>query len=348
MKKARLGAAALLLALLLGGCAQSNRQAEKYQRQVFAMDTIMLLTCYGKTETEAQAALDAAEETLLALEADLDPENPAGSVYAVNAAAGEWVTVSEDCLAIAVAAQEVAAQTGGALEPRLYPLTKLWGFTDAQYYLPAQWEIDEQLNTLRANVLDIDEPNCALRISGGALAYGAVAKGYAAEAAIEAMEAAGAAQAIVSLGGNVQSLGDTKPDGSAWQVAITDPADTGDYLALLALGEKAVVTSGGYQRYFDYGGETYIHILDPMSGQPAESGLSSVTVVCDSGVRADALSTALFVLGEQGALNYYTQYGDCELVLVTDDGRVIATEGLRGCFEPTEEAYRFEFYAAEG
>ncbi len=348
MKAAKYIALALLLALLLGGCASGGGTQEKYQRQVFAMDTIMILTAYGETEADAQAALDAAEEKLLALEADLDPENPAGSIHAVNAGAGQWVTVSADCLAIALAAREAAEATGGAMEPRIYPLTKLWGFTGANYYLPAQWEIDGLLNELRSNTLEIDEENSALRLSGGELAYGAVAKGYAAEAAIAAMKAAGAEHAIVSLGGNVQSLGAQKPDGSLWQVAVTDPADTGSYLALLSLGQKAVVTSGGYQRFFDYGGETYIHILDPMTGWPAESNLRSVTVVCDSGVMADALSTALFVLGEQGALNYYDTYGGCELVLVTDDQRVIVTAGLRESIAETGTAYTFEYYGGEG
>ncbi len=348
MKAAKFAALSLLLAVLLGGCGPKETPQEKYQRQVFAMDTVMILTAYGETEAEAQAALDAAEEKLLALEADLDPENSGGSVYRVNAAPGQWMEVSEDCLAIALTAREAAEATGGAMEPKIYPLTKLWGFTDANYYLPAQWEIDECLSEMRSSTLEIDKENSALRLSGGEIAYGAVAKGYAAEAAIGAMEEAGADYAIVSLGGNVQSLGEHKPDGSLWQVAVTDPADPGDYLALLSLGEKAVVTSGGYQRYFEYGGHTYIHILDPMTGWPVENGLSSVTVVCDDGVMADALSTSLFILGEQGALNYYDTYGGCELVLVTEDDRVIVTPGLRDSLEESSAAYTFEYYGAEG
>lgn len=344
MKAAKITAIVLLFALLTAGCAvQEATLPEKYQRQVFAMDTIMILTCYGHTAEQAEAALSAAEEKLLALDTDLDPENPAGSLWAVNRNLGQWVTVSEDCLAIAEAAQTVSTQTGGALAPTLYPLTRLWGFIDGNYYLPQQYEIDQRLGEMNSNLLEIDSENSALRLSGGALAYGAVAKGYAAEAALRAMEAEGAEYAIVSLGGNVQTLGEQKADGSLWQVAITDPQDTGDYLALLSVGEKAVVTSGGYQRYFEQDGQTYIHILDPVTGWPVDNGLTSLTVVCDEGVMADALSTSLFVLGEEGALNYYRTYGGCELVLVTEDGRVIVTPGLKGSFEEASDAYLFEY-----
>lgn len=347
MKAARITALVLLFALLTAGCAaREEALPEKYQRQVFAMDTIMILTCYGHTAEQAEAALSAAEEKLLALDADLDPENPEGSLWAVNNSLGQWVTVSEDCLAIAEAAQTVSTQTGGALAPTLYPLTRLWGFIDGNYYRPQQHEIDEYLLEMNRSLLEIDSENSALRLSGGAVAYGAVAKGYAAQAALEAMAAQGAEYAIVSLGGNVQTLGEQKADGSLWQVAVTDPADPGDYLALLSVGETAVVTSGGYQRYFEQDGQTYIHILDPATGWPVDNGLTSLTVVCDEGVMADALSTSLFVLGEAGALNYYRTYGGCELVLVTEDGRVIVTPGLADCLEETSDAYRFEYPAA--
>lgn len=345
MKAARITALVLLFALLTTGCAAKEAAApqEKYQKQVFAMDTVMILTFYGETAEEAETALAAAEARLLALEKDLDPEIENSSVWAVNHNLGHWTKVSADCLAIAQAAQTVTQQSGNTLEPRLYPLIQAWGFTSGHYRVPAQGELDGYLAEVSGNILEIDPLNSSLRLSGGALAYGAVAKGYAAEKALEEMAALGAKYAIVSLGGNVQTLGEVKPDGSQWQVAITDPQDTGDYLGLLHVGQKAIVTSGGYQRYFVEDGQTYIHILDPATGLPVDNGLTSITIVCDSGVMADALSTALFVKGEEGALEYYRQYGGFELVLVTEDGRVVVTPGLRDSFEENSDMYRFEY-----
>lgn len=104
------------------------------------------------------------------------------------------------------------------------------------------------------------------------------------------------------------------------------------------MGETAVVTSGGYQRYFVASdGTTYQHIIDPATGSPAESDLLSVTIVCDDGTMADALSTALYILGEDGARDYYEEYTGFEMVLVTDDGRTLVSGGLTDAFEPNGE-----------
>ena len=332
---------ALLAALLLLTGCTTGAESAKTQRQIYAMDTVMLLTAYG---AEADAALDAAEARIIELEADLDPERDGSSVRAVNEHAGEWVSVSPDCLSIAQTANEIAAQSGGALAPQLYDLVRMWGFVGGEYRVPAQQEIDTALAAIDGFCMEVDTANCALRIPvGTSIGFGAVAKGYTAEEALDAMEAAGCTTAILSLGGNVQTLGERKPDGSRWSVAVMDPNDNGAYVATLSVGECAVVTSGDYQRYFERDGVRYSHILDPKTGYPAENGLRSVTVVCDNGARADALSTAMFVLGEQGALDNWRQNGGFELVLVTADGRVVATDGLRGTLTEDSSEYTYEY-----
>ncbi|HBD85801.1 MAG TPA: FAD:protein FMN transferase, partial [Clostridiales bacterium] len=133
------------------------------------------------------------------------------------------------------------------------------------------------------------------------------------------------------LGGNVQTLG-LKPYGSNWNVAIEDPNDTSQYAGVLSVGETAVITSGSYQRYFEKDGKTYPHILDPHTGYPADSGLKSVTIVCTSGVTADCLSTALFVLGKDAALDYWRTYGGFEMILITQDDQIVCTSGLKSIF----------------
>lgn len=339
MKTAR--TIALLMALLLLIGCTTGAEAAKTQRQIYAMDTVMLLTAYG---AEADAALDAAEARIIELEADLDPERDGSSVREVNEHAGEWVSVSPDCLSIAQTANDISAQSGGALAPQLYGLVCLWGFVGGKYRVPAQQEIDAALAAIDGFRLEVDIANCALRIPAGtSIGFGAVAKGYTAEAALDAMADASCTTAILSLGGNVQTLGERKPDGSRWSVAIMDPNDNGAYVATLSVGECAVVTSGDYQRYFEQDGVRYSHILDPETGYPAANGLRSVTVVCDNGARADALSTAMFVLGEQGALDNWRENGGFELVLVTADGRIVATDGLRGTLTEDSAEYTYEY-----
>ena len=155
----------------------------------------------------------------------------------------------------------------------------------------------------------------------------------------------------VELGGNILVIGD-KPDGTAWRVGVQDPKhpDEADGLVcVLNLTDAFAVTSGSYQRYFEQDGKRYHHIIDPATGCPADSGLTSVTVVADSargnGTMCDALSTALFVMGEDKALDFWRSgVYDFQLVLVTEDGRVVVTEGLKdGFVEMEESGYTYEF-----
>ncbi len=336
----RLVPLALALALALTGCGK-DASAEKHEKQLFAMDTVMLLTAYGENGGDALAA---AADVINDLAADLDPEKEGGSVHALNAGAGGTVAVSADCLAVLDTALAVGRETGNALDPALYPVIRAWGFTTGEYRVPDQAELDELLSAKNTDDIILDANTGTVTLpSGMAISLGAVAKGYAAQKAADAMAAAGAEHAVLSLGGNVQTLGDARPDGSPWQVAVTDPRDTGSYVGTLSVGQTAVVTSGGYQRYFDQDGKRYIHILDPATGRPVDNGLLSVTVVTADGGRADALSTALFVLGEEGALEYCAAHEDVELVLVTEDDRVIVTEGLAAGFTENGEGYTYEY-----
>ena len=317
--------------------------SEKHESQVFAMDTVMMLTAYGEN---GQAALDTAEEVIYALEADLDPTNPAGSVYAINAGAGSYVPVSESCVEIMLTTLGKWGETGGAIDPGLFPIIKAWGFTLGEYRVPGQTEINGLLADKNTEGILVDEQSGSVYIPARMeISLGAVGKGYTAQKALEAMAAAGVESAIVSLGGNVQTLGDAKPNGAKWQVAVTDPNDTGAYVGILSIGEAAVVTSGGYQRYFEQDGVTYIHIIDPETGYPVDNDLLSVTVVTADGAEADALSTSLFVMGVEGALAHYRAVGGFELVLITEENEIIVTPGLADCFEERGEGYVYEYPA---
>ena len=312
---------------------------EKHQKQVFAMDTVMILTAYGSS---AEAALDAAEARIYEIEADMDPESESGSVHALNAGAGGPVAVSEDCYNIMLTTMDYWERSGGALDPGLYPLSKAWGFIGGDYRVPSESEISALLAAKNTAGIVMGEGSAQVP-AGTEVSFGAVAKGYAAQAVADLMADMGVQSAILSLGGNVQTLGGTKPDGSLWQVAVQDPRDTGSYVGVLSAGQAAVVTSGGYQRFFEQDGVTYIHILDPETGCPVDNDLLSVTVVTEDGAKADALSTTLFVMGLDEALDFYRAQGDFEAVLITTDDTVYVTPGLRDAFSENSDSYTYEY-----
>ena len=325
MKRRRAGALALLVLLLLPlcGCAP---QADT--REIFAMDTVIELTVYGS------GAADRTRETaelLSGLEAKLSVTRADSEVARLNA--GKTVDLSKETAELLRRSLRLRDETGGALEPFLYPLTRLWGFTTGDYRVPSDAEIAETLAGIRGGSYTLEGDTASLH--GLALDFGAVAKGYAGQLAAERLRAAGVTSAILSLGGNVQTVG-LKPDGSLWNVAIRDPEDPEGYLGVLAVGETAVVTSGGYQRYFEEDGVRYIHILDPETGRPADAGLSSVTIVSADGLLADGLSTALYVLGLDRAEALWRDRSDFEAVLVAKDGAIYVTAGLAEAFSGAE------------
>ena len=315
----------LLMILPLAACGE-NRSSK---REIFSMDTIMTLTAYGNN---GETGLDAAESVILAMDVMLDPELPTSTVYAINSANGQSVVVSAQIAKMLSTAKTVYDQSGGALDLSVYPLVKRWGFIDQKYYKPTETEIAEDLSKLCFDKISLTSfpatGSYSLTIPAyGQLTFGAVAKGCAAENAIDAMRQAGVKSGIISLGGNVQTLG-VKPNGELWKVAITDPENPDTYVGTINVGETAVVTSGPYQRNFTQKGVLYHHIINPATGHPSGSSLRSVTIICGDGTMADCLSTAMFVLGESRALNYWRQYGGFEMILITTDDRIVCTKGL--------------------
>ena len=309
----------LLLCLSLGlpGCAGNPAQAE---RQLFAMDTVMTLTAWGSGAGEALAEV---ETLLFSLEDQLSVTRESSLVGKLNQ--GQTVELTPELARLLAGTLALSQKTGGALEPCLYPVTKLWGFTTGDYRVPEPAEIQAALAQVGRLHLDGDT---AYLDPGSQLDLGAVGKGWAGSQAAALLQARqDVTGALLNLGGNVQTYG-AKPDGSAWTIGIQDPAGEGLAGVLHLTGTWAVVTSGGYERYFTQDGVDYCHIIDPATGYPARSGLASVTVVAEDGLTADGLSTALYVLGLEAALDYWRENRDFQAVFITDAGEIYATAGL--------------------
>lgn len=322
----------LLALALLAGCAS---QQTKHTATLLAMDTVMTLTAYGDG---GEAALTQAQQLINQLDAQLSLTREDSETNAINGSNGEPVTVSPTMLALVQKSLDLGESTGGALDVTLTPVIQAWGFIGGDYRIPEQEELEDLLERVDYRKISVDAANNTVSLPENmSVSFGAIAKGYTGDLVIEQLENSGVTSAIVTLGGNVQALG-RKPDGSLWNVALQSPFGD-DYLATLQVEDKAVVTSGGYERYFQQDGETYWHIIDPFTGYPAKSGLVSVTIVCDSGIIADGLSTALFVMGLEDALDYWRSNGGFEAILVTEENEVYITSGLKSFFT-LEEAYK--------
>ena len=207
---------------------------------------------------------------------------------------------------------------------------ELWGFTTKNYRVPEHSEIAEVLKQVSYTNVEVNGQQVTLS-DGASIDLGGIAKGYTSSRVIQIMKDCGIEHAIINLGGNVQVLG-RKSDGSDWRVAIQNPDSESSYLGVLSTADKAVITSGGYERYFEQDGQVYHHIIDPQTGYPSESDLTSVTIVCSDGTTADALSTALFVMGLDGAKELYRSgLLDFEMILY-DGSKVYVSEGIADSF----------------
>lgn len=328
-KALALAAAALVLAVALTAVLARRDQNKVSERHLFAMDTVMTLTACGP---HGEEALEEAAQELARLDALWSVGNPNSEVSRLNTGAGN-APLSEDTAALLERALEVCRDTGGLFDPTIYPLMTLWGFHTDHPHVPAQEEIDALLPLVDGRGL-LPEDGALSLGEGQSVDLGGIAKGFASARVMEIFQKHGVTSGMVSLGGNVQTLG-TKPDGSLWRIGVRDPdGSASSYLGVLSVRDRAVITSGGYERFFEEGGQTYIHILDPRTGYPARSDLASATVVSADGALADGLSTALYIMGSQTAARFWAERADrFDMVLVTLSGEIIVTEGIAGQFE---------------
>ena len=320
---------AMLSALLfLTGCSAES-SPEPVQGTFFAMDTMMDFTIYGES-----GLIDQSESLIASLESLVSVTDANSELYAINQTGSGTLTGKASSLM--EQALEICRRTDGALDLSIYPIVRAWGFTNGSYQVPDEAEIQALLPLVDYRKIQYDAADGDVTLPEGMeIDLGSVAKGYAGQLVAQMLREHGVQSALLNLGGNVQTVG-AKPDGSPWQIGIKDPQGE-DAMMVLSVEDQAVVTSGGYERYFEQDGQTYWHIMDPSTGHPADSGLISVTIVGDEGVVCDGLSTALFVMGLEKAADLWAQSGDFEAVFVTASGEVYITEGLRDRFALTEQ-----------
>lgn len=324
----------LLIAIItLKSCADST---DTYQTDFIAMDTYVSFTVNGKNPS---IAAQSAQRETKRLESLLSVTDPDSEVSKINSANGQTLTISGETAAVIELALNVGHISGGALDITLRPVIKEWGFTSGDYKVPSAETLEKLLEKVDYKSVDLKLGLISGEITlpeGFEIDLGAAAKGYVGDRVIETLKENRITSALVNFGGNIQALG-RRENGEKWRVGIKSPFDESNF-GVLEIEDKAVVTSGGYERFFeDENGVRYHHIINPSNGYPADSGIASATIIDESGAVCDALSTAVFVMGEERAVGVYRNYGDFDMILVTDKGEILITEGIEDCFENTSD-----------
>jgi thiamine biosynthesis lipoprotein len=291
----------LLPLIMLTSCRKSDGVVSRVAapRNVFALGTVCALNLYegGTDELYVQLATRLNE-----IECVFSVNLPDSEISRINQSAGiSPVEVSKEVIDLLDKACYFARRTDGAFDPAIGPLVELWGIGTDHPYIPTQAEIDTLLPLVdwRDIRYDAEARTVFLPKKGMKLDFGAIAKGYAADELIAIIDRANVKRAIVDLGGNVYVWG-KKTDGTKWRVGIKNPYDPeGEPVIRLDIDSNTVVTSGTYERFFEQDGVRYHHILDPKTGYPAYNGILSSTIVCESSLVADGLSTSVFVMGKE-------------------------------------------------
>ncbi|AEY67887.1 FAD:protein FMN transferase [Clostridium sp. BNL1100] len=299
------------------------------------MNTDITYRVFGQ---KAELAVADAKAELSRLENKLSRFIPDSEISKINMFAGKGrVKISYETYEVLSFALLLSEISQDLFDITLGPLIDLWDYKHS-FHVPEEAKIQSALFKVnfRDLLLNSQDNTASLRKAGQSIDLGGIGKGYASDRFIEILQEHGVSSAFINIGGNVSTLG-KKSDGSPWSVGIRHPRRDNCLLGAVKVISKAVVTSGDYERYFiDSTGTRRHHILNPVTGYPAESGLISVTVVNDNAMIADALSTAIFVAGIDKGIEYLEHFPGAEAVLVDNRQQVFITQGLKECYQTAE------------
>lgn len=307
------GIGSLLIVILLPGCEVSFYKT-------FRGDT---MGTYYRVVGQCRDSLtyQLLESELLSLTSVLSNYDEASEISSVNRSEsiGEWVPAHETLVTVLVAAQQISEQTNGAFDVTVAPLVELWGFGVKDVTQPPSTEsIKQELRRVNYRLLELDENNNTLRkLSNIKLDLSGIGKGYGVDHLAEVLDNQRCTDFLIDIGGEIRVQGHNALSNS-WRVGIEVPDGTGHSDVFLSLSSGALATSGSYRNYRVFDEKSYPHVIDPRSGYPTSHNLTAVTVYRSTATEADALATALFVMGFDEALEF-AESNDVAVALTTWD-----------------------------
>lgn len=312
----------LSLILMLTGCGVSN---EPIVRTGFYFDTVIRITIY---DAKKEACLETCFELAKKYENMLSPTVEGSDIWKINHSNGEPVIVSDETVMLLETALYYCDITDGLIDVTIEPLNELWDFHTKEQ-VPSKEAISEALSHIDYNNLLIEGNAVTMLDPQGSVSLGFIAKGFIADKFKEYLISQDINNSIIDLGGNILAVG-SKPDGSPYKFGIQKPFDEqGTPIFTLSVTDKSLVTSGVYERCFYQNDVLYHHILSPIDGYPVTNNLLSVTILSDSSIAGDALSTSCFVLGLEDGMKLVESLNDVEAVFITEDYVLHYSSGLK-------------------
>ena len=339
-KTIALFAAVLLLAAAAYACSRDSvADQPNTQIRYDLLNTVITISIYDDADEKVFGDVF---DKIAEIEGAMSVTRPDSEISWAAAMAGKSpVALSDETYFVVKEAFDISVKSGGAFNLAIGPLVKLWGINTDSPRVPDRAEIEQikELIDYDAVILSDSDKSVYLEREGMSIDLGAIAKGYAGDAAAEIVRSHGIKHAVLDLGGNVVAIG-CRPDGSDWRIGVRNPiiGESG-YIGVLTVKDKAAVTSGVYERYFESGGYYYHHIFDGNTGYPADAGLLSVTIVSDSSTEADMLSTVAFLLGVGDGTAFLSGYDNAEAIFVTAGLDIFLTPGIKDSFTITDDRF---------
>ena len=318
MKYKKIIAAISAAALLLSGCSGMPSQEDlTYTDTLF--DTVIKIQILDPVDKEV---LEGCEKLCKDYDVRFSTTNEDSEIYKINHAGGAAVEVSEDTLTLIKKGIYYGDFSDGLFDITIGSVTSLWDFHAESPSVPSADAIASALSHVNYKNIVISENTVRLSDPNAAIDVGAIAKGYIADRLKDYLKENGVKHAIINLGGNVLTIG-TKTDGSKYNIGIQKPFDeSGTPITSVKIADQSIVTTGIYQRYFKADGKIYHHVIDPKTGYPCENSLYSVSIITDSSLTADALSTVCYLMGYEKANNLIDQLDNVDAVFITDDEEI--------------------------
>ncbi len=294
------------------------------------MGTRVEITAQGTDPKKLNRAVKKAFAEIKRIEKMMSEWEKGSELAQINRNAGrKAVKVSQEMLEIITKSVQFSRISRGAFDISWAALAELWDFNREKPVVPQKEKVAESVKLIDYQKIAVDREisTVFLRVEGMRIGLGGIAKGYAVDRAIQALQQEGIKDAIVNAGGDLRVIG--KKDGQPWRVGVQDPRERGKILGVLEITDTSLASSGDYERYFIKDGIRYHHLLNPKTGFPAQ-GCRSVTVICSSALRADALSTAVFVLGPAAGLKLIEELSGVEALIIDQEGKMIMSKGMEG------------------